>query len=948
MENTNTSSIVAQQLPSFVREDYPKFVTFLEKYYEWLEQNNEISYELNALKNAKDIDQSDDFYIEQLKRDLLPYFPQEIVGNKRLFLKLVTQFYKASGTQNSVKFLFRALFNDNIDIYYPKEDIFRASDGKWSLPLALRIDTTDENIFNISGTLITGSLSKSTAIVENVIRSVDRQLGISYIEVYISNVNRLFITGETVTSTYINEITGLPVSVSGRLIGALSEFRIDPLNRGLFYRGFEPENNYDGDPVSITGGLNPNADTPIGAVAFVGNVTKGGITDINTIQGGFGFRNPIVDPNTTVVDFQGGFRNAVFGTEAKASVALVDESVSRTVNVSSLSVSTLAGMYSNIAGLADIIGTVVDTDTPDANSETILNISTYQSFNVHPISFVVIDGSGGGYSERPRVDTFSLYNEEFDDSLIFENAQIFKGNRSITNNSVTLTSSLEKDDYVRLFVRNRLDDIKKLAGVTDTTIEFDGEFENDITGVQVFKLNRNVLSDIGSIGRINIIAAGSGYANGDILIFNGGSGYGANGFVNVAPTGEITTVTINNHSEGAFVIGGEGYRSGALPTITIQTATGANAILTVAEIVGNGEEYALTTSRIGAISSIRVTSFGYDYVEAPRVSLRNADLFVNNVTEGQLFIANTIVYQGTSNTNTTFKATVDTFDVVTGKLRIFDYRGTIQSGVNIRYDSEESLNAVTANVVSSQFYGDGLAKVTARFENGLIRYPGVYLNTDGHISSDKKFQDANKYHDFSYVIQSKVDYNKFKKPLNDIVHPIGTKTLVIRLDDNVENFEVSNAIIYLTETALDDTYNIALGANTISVTNVSANLQSTVNVGDFIIVNGINRALQNTVNVVSGSNIMFGAAESVNFINDIQAGDIITLSTGNTVSIKEVTNSSHAILNTVIGVTSTDATLNLVYSEVTTVISRNVSTIITDTNFKDTGRFLTASVRKVR
>ena len=948
MENVNTSSLVAQQLPSFVREDYPKFVTFLEKYYEWLEQNNQISYELAALKTAKDIDLSDDFYLEQLKRDLLPYFPQEILGNKRLFLKLVTQFYKSSGTQSSVKFLFRAIFNDNIEIYYPKEDVLRASDGKWSLPLALRIDTTDENIFNIAGTIITGSISKSTAIVEKVIRSVDRQLGVTYIEVYVSNVVRLFITGENITSTYINPTTSLPVTVTGRLVGALSEFEIDPQNRGLFYRGYEPENNYDGDPVSIVGGLNPLANTPIGAVAYVGQVTKGGITDINLVQGGFGFRNPTLEPNTSIVDFQGGFRNTVFGAEAKASITLIDESISRTVNVSSLTVSVLDGMHSNIADLANIVGTVVDVNTIDANSETIVNTSTFQSFTVYPISFIVIDGSGGGYSEKPNVETFSLYNEEYDDSLIFENAQIFKGNKTITNNSVTLTSSLEKDDYVRLFLTNKLDDIKKLVSVTNTTLEFETPFENDITGVQVYKLNRNVLYDIGSIGRVDVVSPGTGYANGDTLIFTGGQGYGANGYVNVGGSGQITSVTINNHSSNAYVIGGEGYHRDDLPIITVQSSTGSNASLRVSEIVGDGERYSITTSRIGAISSIRVTSFGYDYVEAPRVSLRNADLFVDNVTEGQLFVANTIVYQGTSNSIATFKATVDSFDVQSGKLRVFDYKGTIDRTTQIRYDSSTSLNAVTANIVSSQFYGDGSAKVAAKFENGLIRYPGVYLNTDGHISSDKKLQDSNKYHDFSYVIQTQIDYEKFKKPLNDIVHPIGTKTLVTKLVDNIENVAVSNVIIYLSESVLVDSYNIATGSNTITTTNVSMDMESVVNVGDIIILSGITRALQNTINVVSGSNIIFGDANSVNFINDIQPGDIITLSTGNTVTVKEITNSNYAIVNTTIGVTSTSASVNLIYSDIGKVISLNANTMITDTIFRDTDSYLTAIVRKVR
>ena len=140
METFKVSPVVGNQLPEFVRSDYPLFVTFLEKYYKWLEQNNNPHYEIDALRDANDIDEADSFYIDKLRNDLLPYFPKNIVTDKRLFLKLVSNFYKSSGTQESVKFLFKALYNDEIEIYYPKEEILIASDGKWVLPLALRID----------------------------------------------------------------------------------------------------------------------------------------------------------------------------------------------------------------------------------------------------------------------------------------------------------------------------------------------------------------------------------------------------------------------------------------------------------------------------------------------------------------------------------------------------------------------------------------------------------------------------------------------------------------------------------------------------------------------------------------------------------------------------------------------------------------------------------------
>ena len=928
MENVRTSDLVSSQLPDFIKSDYPKFVTFLEKYYEWMETSGKNNNEIDALNFANDIDDANTYYTEQLKKDLAPYFPENIVSNKKLFLKLVTQFYKAKGTQDSVKFLFRALFNENIEIYYPKDDILKTSDGKWILPLTLRIDTTDNNVFNLEKCLVTGLTSKATAIIERVIQSVDRQLGITYTELYISNIKRLFATGETLSASYIDADTELTVTVTGRLIGSLSEIKINSTNRGLFYNGYDTDTGYPGDPVSIVGGLNPTANTPIGAVAFVGNVTKGGITDILVEKSGFGFRDPAVNVGSSIIDFKGGFAGAVFGTEAKASISLLDTTVSRLINISNMSVSTLHGLRPNIANIENV---------------TISSATTFDSFTVFPTTFVVIDGSGGGYRQKPTVETYSFYNEEYDDVLVSTSRVIVKDTYLINDTSVDYTVSFEPGDYVKLFKTNVLEEILEVSYVDTNNLYFTEPFPNDLVGVDVYKILRNDLYKIGSIGRININSGGTGYANGDILIFTGGSGYGANGFVNVSG-GIISSVTINNHSSNAFVIGGEAYSRDSLPIITVQSSAGANANLSVSEITGDGERYGLTTARIGAISSIRITSYGYDYVSAPTVSLRNADLVLANVTPGELFVANTIVYQGTSNSNTTFSCTVDDYDPDNDNIRIFNYKGTLDLTKSLKSDND----VVSANVISSVFYGDGKAKATAKFENGLIRYPGIYLNTDGQVSADKKMQDGEKYHNFSYVIDTQTDYNKFKKPLADLVHPVGTKTFITKIDNNEKIVAITNTSSFITITAMQDSYNIANGSNTIITTNTSANLISTVNVGDLIILSNVHRRLQNTVNVISGSNILFGHANSVNFINDLQDGDTIYLSTGNTTTIKEVTNSTYAVLNTTINVTSTTATVNLVYSDVARANSINANTIITTTKFRANGNNLSATIHKDR
>lgn len=941
MQTVLTSTIVDRQLPDFVRSEHPKFVTFLKKYYEWLEENDQVNYEIERLKESIDVDDANSYYLNLLKRDLLPYFPENILADKRLFLKLVNQFYKSNGTPDSIKFLFRALFNDNIDIYYPKDDVLRASDGKWKLPLALRVETEDVNIFNIEQTRITGSISKATAIVEKVSEKSDSRLGINYIEIYISHVERDFQTGEIISALYIDETTNLNVTVTARIVGELSEITIDPNNRGLYYVGYDPTtSSYPGDPVTIIGGLNPSARNPVRALAYVGETTKGEVTDVFTKNGGFGFRkeseiSSIYNDKVTILDFSGGFDNSPIGTEATARINLLDDNTVRLVNVSNMQIETLNAAYSNINV---------------ANSITISNITTYQTFNVYPIAFVELTGGGGKYVARPSLETYSLFNEDKNDILVASSVNLVKDTVRIVNANTSenfITSGLEAGSYIRLYKENpNYESILRVQNSTANTLTFSTVFPNDVTNLKLYKLLRNNLYNVGSIGRISILNPGLGYANGETIIFTGGSGYGANAYINVNSSGSIVSVTVNAHSSNAYVLGGEGYRKDSIPTITVDTVSGTNAILQVAEVLGDGEQYDLLTSKIGAISTIRVVNYGYDYIDTPIISLRNIDIVVSNITSGQLFVSNTIVYQGTSNSNFTFKATVDTYNSVTNILRVFNYSGTLNDTLKMKHDSSEELEAITSDVISWTIYGDGRAKANAVFQNGLIRYPGIYVNNDGHLSSDKYLQDGDKYHDFSYELKTDIDYVKFKKPLGEISHPVGLKTFATRIVDIEDSAEITDDIQYIIINDLPDSYNVTYGANSVVTTNTNADLTEFVNVGDIIILKNVYRAVSNTVNVTSDSNIVYG--QNTNFINDIQEGEIIYLGTGNTEIVLEISNSNYLLTQNTIGITQTGVTINVVFDEVKTVTFVNANTVLVDTNFSCiSNNFTTAIIQKV-
>jgi hypothetical protein len=120
------SSLLQSQFPEFVREDYQTFVSFLQVYYEYLEQNDIVDF-----KSLRDVDNTLDSFIKYFKDEFSKNFPNTLVDD-RFLLQHIKDFYLAKGSEASYKFLFKILFNKNVEINYPSKQMLRASDGRWS------------------------------------------------------------------------------------------------------------------------------------------------------------------------------------------------------------------------------------------------------------------------------------------------------------------------------------------------------------------------------------------------------------------------------------------------------------------------------------------------------------------------------------------------------------------------------------------------------------------------------------------------------------------------------------------------------------------------------------------------------------------------------------------------------------------------------------------------
>lgn len=148
------SHLIANQLPDFVRGEYPQFVLFLEKYYEFLDQENQVNnFLLNYEKNF-DINRTLETFLPKFRDQYVQNFPVTAQLDERRLIKFIKQFYEAKGSEKALELLFRILYNETIEIFYPSEQILRASDGIWIEDVTLKLTTDNqitENPFSLRG-----------------------------------------------------------------------------------------------------------------------------------------------------------------------------------------------------------------------------------------------------------------------------------------------------------------------------------------------------------------------------------------------------------------------------------------------------------------------------------------------------------------------------------------------------------------------------------------------------------------------------------------------------------------------------------------------------------------------------------------------------------------------------------------------------------------------------
>jgi len=278
--NKKTSLLVPSQLPEFIRDDvnYSNFVLFLKAYYEWMEQQGGALYESKKIPDDYDIDTTMDSFLQYYINEFLTFFPQGSLVDQRKLIKISKDIYRTKGTPASYEFLFRVLYNTDLQLYNSKDYVLKPSDGKWLVTKSLNLTSGKGVWAGTEGYKVFGETSFAYAVIEKV------NFGIDSTSIVVSSVDRPFISGETirVVDSFGNNVLFSGNTVTAKIAGTLSSVSIDPLYTGAAYAV--------GDPVVFYGGLDPTVNNAVGASATVGTVSGSSINSVRVLYGGSGYR----------------------------------------------------------------------------------------------------------------------------------------------------------------------------------------------------------------------------------------------------------------------------------------------------------------------------------------------------------------------------------------------------------------------------------------------------------------------------------------------------------------------------------------------------------------------------------------------------------------------------------------------------------------------------------
>jgi len=831
MADQKTSLLINRQVPEFVRDEHPNFIAFLEAYYEFLEnkqgtQKNNLTTEAKKLRNVSDVDLSIGQFEDNFFNTFASLIPRNVEVDKGILLKHILPLYLAKGSEKSFKLLFRLLFNEEVDIIQPKTNVLRASDGRWLIENAFRIEQvvyslytgnsttktfklaqvvdstnisvyindvlqtsgfiirkeTRKLIFNtapatgatikvlynqfdftlLSNRQITGKTSGATAVVERASQKTINSVPI--FELYINKKTLLgtFDNGENAFVDIIDPIDNTLIKIE---IHGLSILRtINVIYGGASYNV--------GDPVIVSGG-----EATRDATAAVEEVFSGFINQIRVLAGGAGFKT---GSNVFVIGAGSG--------SLSMAIDAVDVSGANTANQFVVNTDRIADFASiNISDSNYGFNASIVTENVTSKIVDALTFQTITSIGA--ITNVAILFANATFATVPTLDAESAQYFANGTTQFVQSSQSV-GRIQINNGGIGYQIG---DEVIIAETFPMGIGIGAAAAVTNVSST------GAITQVKIQP--SRIRGTANTFGNSNVTVVGTGtifrddLRVGDYIMINNESRYinaiSSNTSLNVNVNFQYSTTDKNIGKYFDYPIGGQNYNPTKPATVTVSSKTGSSANLSVIALMGDGENlFATADKNPGEILKIRIIDAGSGYAYPPEIDLTQS--------------------------------------------------------------------------------GDGNATANATVESSYVTLPGRWTTSDSILSSSERVIQGREYYvDYAYVLSSKVEFDKFKDTFKNLVHPAGFVDYAeFRIDETIAANTVTMATINVANT-LAGTVNVNSSIYVVG-TNTKFNIAVTrgiMSVGSNIAVNSqirtISSIISNTELRVSSAFTLTSNAETL-------------------------------------------------------------------------------------
>ena len=740
-----TSILVEGQLPEFVRDEYPLFVTFLEAYYEFLENKqgtnkNDLLTEAKKLKTVFDVDQSIDEFEEYFFRTYASLVPVSIGANKELLIKNILPLYQAKGSEKSFKLLFRFLFGQEPKIVYPRDSILKASDGKWRIDKTIKVSTDISSFYTADGntkqftTISKLGPSEIDVYLDGVLTTTGFKVLKEYnliifdsnltanteLEIFYDSVDKTLFTNRKVTGVnsgasivvekefnrFLNNREILELFVDNKT--AIGDFEIGEVIETDVFIGdtlvdvrlrtiseigsitiIDEGSSYNiGDPIAITA-INAKRVPQ----AIVSKVYVGSIENINIVNGGAGFKlNAPVSADGYVKPFVDIDVVSVFTTSNNSA---------NTFGIFSDVISDIdpANTYINAASYGLSVNTGSPPYTGNANSIIRHNFSNTAFTNIGEIIGVQINSVLVNFASQPSFDVESAnviianIGSTLSNTTVYINSYGSLGKTAIRNagTGYSIGDELVFTNQSGSYGVGAAAEVRKVSG-TGAIEKIEFVPAKIIGTANVFTTNANVIGS-GTSFDTELLVGDQIMVNGEVKVVNTIT---SNVLFSVNTSFSANSTNKPVRVFGIYPVGGQSYTQDKLPTVTVSSAGGSNANVEVVAVMGDGEVFTATlaNNNPGGIREITILDAGLGLKSVPQLDL-------------------------------------------------------------------------TA-------YGDGTAIVEAVLVPTVETLPGRWEKQDGILSSSyMKIQGREYYINYSYVLISELEFSNYKQILKEFLHPAG-------------------------------------------------------------------------------------------------------------------------------------------------------------------------------